>query len=378
MSDVTYVGQRVASIKSADEFDGISRVILTVSDEVEYVSGNGTGRTIKVQSPWGTQKAADDILKNLRGFQYQPYTASGAMIDPAAELGDAVTVGYVYSGIYEENAMFGRTFVADLAAPFEEELDHEYPYVPKQERAIRRQMQGIQSEFKVQAEKIAAKVEKTGGDPKSFGWELEAESWTLKSKSKDVLIANEEGITIDGIIRARDGTIGGFDIRSDHLSYNEMDWDSNQPIGGYLGIHGLKMGANFKVDMQGNLYAASGEFSGSVKAANIKYGTDPVTGKDYGYFDGAGLSMGSVSGGKSGAIALKSITVDNVEKNVKNSLDAADYSKKIFAGDARCQYVKAQFLDAEKTFTLKGRDVRWGTIKDMYGIDHDVVVWDKS
>lgn len=321
----------MASIKSADEFDGISRVILTVSDEVEYVSGNGTGRTITVQGPWGTQKAADDILKKLRGFQYQPYTASGARMDPAAELGDAVTVGDVYSGIYEENAMFGRTFVADLAAPFEEELDHEYPYVPKQERQIRRQMQGIQSEFKVQAEKIAAKVEKTGGDPKSFGWELDAESWTLKSKSKDVLIANEEGITIDGIIRARSGYLGGFDILSDHLSYQGMTWESDQPTGGYFGIHGLKMGANFRVDMAGNLYAASGEFSGSVKAGKILF-DDPEKG-----ITGYGTLSGS-------AISTDSIPKASLVSGVRTSLGYADTANSVFQGNTRAKFIKADTL----------------------------------
>lgn len=342
MSDATYIGNRARSIKTSPEFDGLSKVVLVVSDELQYESGTDTGRTITVRSPWGSQRIADDILARLQGFQYQPYTATGASIDPAAELGDGVTVGGIYGGIYEETAIFGRDYAADLAAPFEEELDHEYPYVSPQQRQIQRQYAEIRATFKVQADQINARVEKTGGDIKSFGWDLTADSWTLSSGNKEVLVANENGLSIEGEIRATSGKLGGFDILSDHLSYNGLTWkDTKITIGAYLGINGFQMGKNFRVDMQGNLYAASGTFEGTIYAGNIVYGSK--NGVNYGTLNGA-------------AIAGTSIKLGKLESGVQTSLGYANYANDVFSGNVRASFVKAS--------TLSGSVIKMGGVSD--------------
>lgn len=64
-----------------------------------------TGQTLKLCCPWGTQEMANKILSSVRGFQYQPYTASGAHINPAVELGDAFSGGSVYGGIYKKEIL---------------------------------------------------------------------------------------------------------------------------------------------------------------------------------------------------------------------------------------------------------------------------------
>lgn len=344
MSDATYIGNRAKSIKTSPEFDGLSKVILVVSDELQYESGTDTGRAITVRSPWGSQKAADDILERLRGFQYQPYTAKGAYIDPAVELGDGATVGGVYSGIFEETVIFGKNFAADLSAPFEEELDHEYPYVSPQQRQIQRQYAEIRATFKVQADQINARVEKTGGDIQSFGWDLTADSWTLSSGNKEVLVANENGLSIEGEIRATSGKIGGFDILRDHLSYNDLTWKETKiSSGAYLGINGLQLGKNFRVDMQGNLYAASGEFSGTVRAGQILYDNGSAGTKNYGTLSGAAISGTSINLGK-------------LSTGVQTSLDYADYSNKVFSGQVRATFVKAS--------TLSGSTIKMGGVSD--------------
>jgi hypothetical protein len=167
---------------------------------------------------------------------------------------------------------FGGDCRADISAPAEEELDHEYPYVPKQERTVNRKISQIESEFKVQADKISAKVSKTGGDNKSFGWELDESSWTLKSKNKTVLLATENGVEITGKITATSGKIGGFEINSDYLSYNKQRWGGTNSKGAYLGVNGLQLGKAFSVDMQGNLRSVSGEIGGfTIGADSLKY-----------------------------------------------------------------------------------------------------------
>lgn len=299
---------------SGREFDPFSRVVIIVSEELEYTAGKEDGRTLTLTCPWGTQQIADDILADIKGKKYRPYTATGAFLDPSAELGDRIMINYCASGLCTSNSTFGKLYKADIAAPAEEEIDHEYPYVSKQERIVERKIAQVASEFKVQAGEISAKVSKTGGSDESFGWNLDEKSWTLKSKGTDVLRAYEEGVEITGKIVAKSGKIGGFDILSDHLSYNGQTWLGTNALGAYLGINGIQLGKNFRVDMQGNLYAASGEFSGTVKAGNIEYG------EKGGYLDGGAITAGTISAGKYGPLS----------SGVRSSLGYADYSNDVF------------------------------------------------
>lgn len=344
MSNTPYVGQNVHSFNTTPEFDGFSKVVIVVTDELEYAAGTDTGRTLTLVCPWGTQAMAEDILADILGFRYHPYNATGALLDPSSEIGDGVTVNGIYSGIYTMDVTFGGDCRADISAPAEEEIDHEYPYVSRQERTITRKFSQIESEFKVQADQISAKVSKTGGSEESFGWELDEKSWTLRSKGSTVLLATEDGVEITGKIVAKSGKIGGFDILDDHLSYNNQTWLGTNTIGAYLGVNGIQLGKNFRVTMTGDLYAASGEFAGSVRAGSIQYGAEN------GYFNGAGLSMNSVSGGQYGALGAGTISIFNTGEGINTSLGYADYANGVFTGWNTPDYVSA-------------RDVRAGTLQ---------------
>lgn len=282
---------------------------------------------------------ANNILKDIKGYKYHPYNATGAFLDPSAEIGDGVTVNGIYSGIYTMDVTFGGDCRANISAPMEEEIDHEYPYVPKQERTITRKFAQVESEFKVQQDMISAKVSKTGGNNDSFGWELDEKSWTLKSKGADVLKAYEGGVEITGKIVATSGKIGGFDILQDYLSYNGQTWMGDVGLGAYIGMNGIQMGKNFRVDMAGNLYAASGEFSGTVKAGNIQYG------------EGTG---GFLSGK---ALSLDSVGTTVLTNGIRSSLGYADFAHKVFTG-----YSYAETIGATKMH-LGDYDMGWTTIK---------------
>lgn len=348
MSNV-FIGKKVQTVDVAPQFDSYSRVTIQVSDDIEYTAGTDTGRAMTLVCPWGTQEMAENILASLKNFRYQPYTASGALADPAAELGDGITVNNVFSGIYRQKTRFGRMFSSDISAPSDEEIDHEYPYVPHQERKITRQLYSMAAELKVQAglisaeveqresetawvkatmgiqsSQISAKVSKSGGDSASFGWVLDDSSWTISANGSDVLKATKSGLEVYGRITATGGRIGGFDITSDSLSYNSMTWGGTNTSGIYIGPRGIQLGKNFSVDSSGNLVAASGTFSGFVKAGNIQYGGSSGT------LPGAALTSGSVFGGGGGAIAGGSITTFNTTGGINTSLGYADFANGVF------------------------------------------------
>ena len=136
-SETVNVGRRADSLETAEQLAGYSRVTIK-SGDASYTAGDDAGRALSLECPWGTQEMANDILSKVRGVSYQPYKTTGAIADPAAELGDAVDVGDTHGGIYISSTKFGRLITSDLSAPAGNETDHEYVYTPKKERQVSR------------------------------------------------------------------------------------------------------------------------------------------------------------------------------------------------------------------------------------------------
>ena len=137
--ETVYVGRRADSLETAEQLAGYSRVIVK-SVDASYTAGDDSGSALSLECPWGTQEMADEILGSVHGVAYQPYKTTGAIADPAAELGDAVDVGDTHGGIYMAVTKFGRLITSDLSAPARNETDHEYVYTPKKERQVTRKL----------------------------------------------------------------------------------------------------------------------------------------------------------------------------------------------------------------------------------------------
>lgn len=375
------------------QFDGFSKVTIVVSDEIEYSAGSDLGRTLRLICPWGTTEMAENILANVQGYQYQPYTAEGALIDPAAELGDGITANNVYGGIYANHMKFGSRLTATVSAPEDEEINHEYPYKSKPNKEITREAKMLRATLAVEAARISAEVEnrksdvemltamlqvqaglieakvsKTGGDASSFGWVLDDSSWTIQANSTDVLKANRDGLEVYGKITATSGKIGGFDIKSNYLSYNNQTWGGTNTYGAYLGTSGIQLGKNFKVDMSGNLYAASGTFAGNVYAGNIQYGGS------YGTFSGSGISSSSISGNRLvGGTITTAYTSSGINAALNDGTWAAnilsgvqDYNVSIRVGTVSCLNL---FQDGN------GFSMKSATFKDYDGNNVTIKYW---
>lgn len=393
MFDKSYIGDAVlGQFSSPQQMQSWSRVTIQVDDNTSYTAGTDTGRELTLSNPWGTQQMAEDILARIRGSGYQPYSAEQALLDPAAELGDAVEVRGIYGGLYSRTRKLEKLYSATVAAPSDEEINHEYPYKSAQTRSVERKFKqttaslnilsdriqaeveerekdstAIRARLEIQAGQIAARVEKTGGSASSFGWKLDEKSWELQSNGSTVLRADASGLDIKGRITALSGKIGGFDIQSDYLSYNGQTWGGTNTWGAYIGSSGIQLGRNFKVDMSGNLTAASGRFEGTVYAGNISYGGDA------GYFYGGGISSGSISGGWGGQISGGSIGTYNTTGGINTSLSYADFANGVFNG-----WNTASTIGASRMY-LANHALGLSTIsyKDSNGYSRtaQVVVW---
>jgi len=338
MSDSINILQRAENVEIAPLFNTYSKVILNIDDETQASSGTGSGRTLELDNPlFGSQAVAAKMLQRLRGYQYQPYSAQGALVDPAAEMGDAISVNDVYGGIYTRERNFSRLMITDVSAPNDEEINHEYKYETPTERKLKREMEDVRATFIIQNGKIEARVAKTGGNNSSFGWVLDDTSHTWYAGSKQVMKVNASGLEISGKVTAQSGYIGngsqGFVIGSRAI-YNGMTALGDTTHNGvYVGVDGIALGrGNFKVDSSGSLTARRGSF-GSLSVdsgGNSSYsgslrgcGGSVSSGLSY-----SGGSYGSIGGLDSGlhGVAVKvdrleanSITTDNLVAKIANA-----------------------------------------------------------
>lgn len=268
---IAYLGMDARSLNISDRFDGYSRVVLNVADDLFYEAGNDTGRTLTIDCPWGTQEMADNILASVQGYSYQPYETHSAHINPATEIGDGITATGMYGGIVNMGIKFGRRLSYTLIAPHDEEVDHEYEYVPSEERKFSRSLTALKTELRtelrVETDKITASaMTKTGGSTESFGWTLNSSSWKIDANGSTVLSVDKSGLSVSGKVTASSGTIGGFTIGTASI-YNKISSlsDTTTASGVYIGTDGIRLGKNFSVSSSGTITASGGTFSGTIR-----------------------------------------------------------------------------------------------------------------
>ena len=287
MSDRISLLRRAESLDISPQFDSYSKVIINIDENTQITAGNNYGRTLEFDCPYGTQVMANQILAKLRGFQYQPATATGALLDPAAEMGDGISARDVYFGLYSRERDFSKLMAADIGAPYDEEINHEYKFETPQQRKYKREMGDVRatlsiesdritaevaqrqadsaefrSQLSVQATQIAARVTQTGGSQSSFGWSLLSNEFGLYAGNTKVFWVNSTGAHVKGEITATSGKIGNFNIGSTAIWNNISQYGGTQTTGVYLGTNGIQLGQRFKVDTYGNITASNLNITG--------------------------------------------------------------------------------------------------------------------
>lgn len=156
MSDKHYIGLDITSFEDSGASSPVSRVTLFLDDDTCYTAGDDTGREITAKCPWATQEMANRILSSIKGHRNRIYSAGSAGIDPAAELGDGVTVGGIYStlsSIDDDGSGY-----PDLSSPGEAELVDEYPPVGQTTRDFQRKIAATRAIITKTSEEIRLEV----------------------------------------------------------------------------------------------------------------------------------------------------------------------------------------------------------------------------
>jgi hypothetical protein len=281
--------RKAVNLEISPQFDAYTgvRILTGIQDEdgndIVYFAGNENGRVLEVSNAWGTQTQADNILASIQGRSYKPYTADGAILDPAAELNDGVTVNGVYSGICTKTTRFGTLMDADISAPQDQEIDHEYAFETSQDRKYTRQVKEFRSELKIQASQISAKVSSTGGAASSFGWVLTDSDWALYSNGNEIFKVTDSQMTFK---------VGGSTL---------LECGNLTDGGTGLRVNGLIEASEFRT-ANGDRLATSAELD---------------TIRSY--------SAGSYSGGSSGFIGAMAAAQGFNQATVKNTAVMPDY-----------------------------------------------------
>lgn len=186
-------------------------------DNIRYYAKEAENEnTLVAKCPFATSSMALRVLESLNGFHYKPFEATGARLDMKAEFGDTVVIDGSSYGLYAQDINFGSESVSTISAPADQELEHEFPYVPSTERNFRREVATLRAEIDIRSGEIEAKVEErvpsNYGNPNTFGWTLQSDNFTVYSNGQSVLKVTSGGAEITGRVVATEGVIGGCEI----------------------------------------------------------------------------------------------------------------------------------------------------------------------
>ena len=183
--DKTYLGRRLAEFSPGIASQPITKVeLLDENGDVVGVSGSDTGRTLTALQPDGTNAMAAAILAKVSGYKHIGYDGSKALLDPAVELGDAVTVDGLYVPLIALDMTFDPMLAPNISAPNADEIDDEFPYKSPTQRQIERNMAKTRSLITKTSEEIMLKVDGIDG-----------EYTELKTTVDGVTITDQSGTT---------------------------------------------------------------------------------------------------------------------------------------------------------------------------------------
>lgn len=230
MNDKHYLGRRVASHEWYDEVGPITGVALVIDKENEFLAGDDSGYVLEVESKYGTQAMANNILAAVQNKVYKGYRSTGAMLSPVAELGDGITVDGAYSFLAYRNTTFGSGHMSEIAAPGESVQEHEYQYKSPSQRQTDRKLAVTRSLIEKTSEEIRLSVEEL--DERFTRVSITLDGLTVTDDSGTTLIkgnsietetlhvkaANIDGVlTADQIVLTGSITFGDLDANTQSM-----------------------------------------------------------------------------------------------------------------------------------------------------------------
>lgn len=208
----------------------IGKVTLYPDSNTQYSSGD-TGYEIQADCIYATQEICNYVRGVLNGVTYLPYSAGTAFFNPALELGDSVKPNGNASILASAAFTVGVSMSADIEAPIETEVNHEYPYQARtrEERMNARSF----SEIRKSTEQIALEVSgKLDGDEAQALVDINLNGLTLSYTAAENganITLSKEGVSITGLVKV--GTITADNINlTGAIKFSDLNTDLQTKI----------------------------------------------------------------------------------------------------------------------------------------------------
>lgn len=237
-----------------------------------FFAGNENGSVLEIDNPWATQVMADNILTSIQGYSYKAMEADGTLLDPAAELGDAVTVNKVYTVLARNDTKYGALAVSTISAPNDGELGHEYPYVDNTEKRIERQISKAAASLNVEIDSIKAQVTDDDGN------------YTVLNLQSDGLYVGGSSTKLDGKFIG-DETIGSTQLADGSVGTDQLvnlSITGTKIANGAIATNQLAAGAVTAAKIKANCITASEIAANAITASELSSGavtTDKLSAK---------------------------------------------------------------------------------------------------
>lgn len=297
--DKVYIGRRLENFYPGIASKGITKVeLLDENGDIVAEAGESGGKTLTALQPDGTGAMAAAILQKVSGYAHAGYEGRRALIDPAAEIGDALTIDGHYVPLVDQDAVFDALFAATLSAPDADELDDEYPFKSPTQRQIERSYARARSLITKTSGEIMLRVEGVEGDYTE-----------LKTTLDGVTITDSSGTT----------RIKGSSIDTGTLAANSISADKLN-LTGAITFGDLNAATQQTITAaSNNAAAASNNAAAALNVASAA--SSQISAWSYGgttYIDGSKLMTGTVMaskllGGTVGLLASNEMVVGSID-----------------------------------------------------------------
>lgn len=232
----------------------VSRITMEDMQGNKFTAGDDTGFELNIGTcPYAKAKICNDLLDELYGFTYAPYTATSSVYDPAAETGDQVRIGdKVRSVIYNQVLTLDIGFSSDLTAPASQETESEFPY-PGETKKLHDRVTALKVYAEEEVYEINSKIERL---PSSIMLEV-AQTYATK-----------EGVNASLELKV------GKDDNDQIISMINASAEQISLAAGRLII----TSGNFQLDKNGKVICKDGEFTGTVQTGKSSAGQTALLG----------------------------------------------------------------------------------------------------
>lgn len=339
--DKVYLGRSIAEFSPGIASKPISKVeLLDENGDVVASAGDDTGKTLTALHPDGTAEMARAILGKVKGYAHTGYDGGDALLNIAAEIGDAMTVAGHYVPLIAQEINFSALCVSGISSPDADELDDEYPYKSPTQRQIERNMAKTRSLITKTSDAINLRIDGVDGDVSSLRVSL--------GNVQSVVSTKIDGKTAQSMI---DQSVNKIELRVDGVD-NDI--------------------SSLRVELGNVRSEVSGKIDGNTAQSLIDQSIDKIE-----------LSVSSGSNGstftlKAGSATLSTNTLDlhvnavNIDGKLKASQIQAN---SIYVGDLAdgSDYATKSYVTNNAGLSQTEVDERIGTYIDDHSITAEIL-----